>query len=490
MDFPLKLDNNTPSNPIFTPVNIAILASLGLHGFVLGLALPHFTWPQPTEASFGDRAPVGVIELTPAEQSRLPNTDPLPANPLLPVLPEGEPPPSSPTAPNLPAAPDSNYDYQLPDSSNLPPLPTMPSLPNLPAYPNLPPLTSYGNLRRFPITNPPLPSLPPLPSRRLPRLPVPSDPRFADTAPPLPPISSNDPARPRFDPLPPPQGTDFITRAPQGQDNGAVNNAVAQPELVPEGEDSSPDQVRVNSLNSIAQQGVAIKAKDVIAGPYPAIACRNRSETSVTYNVFPSGQKDLVGRSRYPIFNDLAAKVIGGRSYSQPTQVTVSFQYDPKVCADVTQFDNPPTPQTPQPPTDPRPLGTPTVPTVETPSSAPMVPTPPAVETPAPVRPGMTPSPSPVQPPTQTTPAPQVPRPQPSIIPDAPANPRPTATPIPDSPAPAVQPTPAVAPPPAGSSPQRSLPRSKGEILREQNRAPFVPPSPKPTPESNSSDSP
>ncbi|MEB3189571.1 MAG: hypothetical protein VKL42_04420, partial [Snowella sp.] len=81
MDFPLKLDNTPSINQVFTPVNIAILASLGLHAFVLGLALPNLTWPEPTEEGFEDRAPVGVIELTPAEQSRLPNTDPLPTNP-------------------------------------------------------------------------------------------------------------------------------------------------------------------------------------------------------------------------------------------------------------------------------------------------------------------------------------------------------------------------------------------------------------------------
>lgn len=509
MDFPLKIDNTHSLNQVFTPVNIAILASLGLHAFVLGLALPYLAWPEPTEEGFEDRAPVGVIELTPAEQIRLPNTDPLPTNPLLPALP-GETPPSLPTEPNLPTAPDSNYNYQLPDSSSLPPLPTMPSLPNLPAYPNLPPLTNYGNLSRLPITNPPLPSLPPLPSRRWARLPDASNSRFPDNNSALPPISPNDATRPRFAPLPPPQGTDFITRAPQGQ-NGAngFNSPVAPPELTAEGEDSSPNQVTENSLTSIAKQGVAIKSRDVIAGAYPAIACRNRTEAAVTYNVFPSGQKDLVGRSRYPIFNDLAAKAIAGRSYAQPTQVTVSFQYDPKTCAGVGEFGAPLQPQTPQRPPNLPPLGTPSTPTTATPPAQTDPPAP-AGETPRPTspRPFSTPSPTSPRQPSVTSPAIQTPSPQPSTIPDAPVPQAPPSVPVSPQVTPSVPPatpptseaqppntpvgppTPSgVASPPAAPAPKQSEPKSQGEILREQNQAPFVPPSPRPNVESSSSSS-
>ncbi len=474
MDLPLRLSNTPSLTQVFTPVNVAILTSLGIHGFILGLALPHWQWQEPSGENLEDSSTVGVIELTPAEQSRLPETDIFSTSSLFPSLPSGS---DVPAAPNLPTAPDSNYNYSLPPGQSIP---TPPAMPNLPAYPNLPPLTSYGNLSRLPITNPPIPSLPQLSSpRSFPRSssPLPAPPQ--QWANPINPGSN----RPNFGTLPPSQGTGFITRAPQN------TNSVPQTGLTSEGEDTSPEKLRENTLVSIAQQGQAIKAKDSVVGAYPPIACRNRTEATVVYNVFPSGQKDLVGRSRYPIFNQLAQQAIASASYGEPTQVTVSFKYDPKICAGMEQFA-PPSGQTGGE------TMVPTIPTI-TPSSPPptaqpaptpsQIPTTTITPTPAPQRP------RPTQSPTNQSPGPvSTPEVKPSPVPDAPTpQVRPSATvtpkPAPVTPPPAAPPrvttppttnnAPVNTPSAAPSTPeQRTLPRTKGDLLREQHQAPSIVP--------------
>lgn len=462
MDLPLRLSDAPSLGQVFTPVNVAILSSLGIHGFILGLALPHWQWQESTGDNLTDRNPVGVIELTPAEQSRLPETDIFAGSALFPTAPSGSDPGTIPADPNLPIPPSGDYNYSLPAGPGI--MPPPPAMPNLPAYPNLPPLTSYGNLSRLPITNPPIPSLPQLPSsRQIPRPPGLFAPNPDQGMNPLGP----GPNRPNFGPLPPSQGTGFITRAPQGI------NPPQEPGLRAEGEDTSPDKLRENTLVSIAQQGQALKVKDTISGAYPPIACRSRTEAAVVYNVFPSGQRDLVGRSRYPIFNQLAEQAIANRSYSEPTQVTVSFKYDAEICGGMDQFI---------------PAGGET-----TNPSMPAVP-PPSQVTPAPTvspAPGMAPSPEPLRPrPTtppvsqpQATPTPAV---RPSPIPDAPAPRQQTVSPPPSAPPVNVPPsptrsTPAQAPTvsPAPSSSQPSLPKTKGEMLLQQNQAPsIVPPQP------------
>jgi hypothetical protein len=451
MDLPLRLSNAPSLGQVFTPVNVAILSSLGIHGFILGLALPHWQWQESAGDNLTDRNPVGVIELTPAEQSRLPETDIFSSSGLFPTAPSGSDPGAIPADPNLPIPPSGDYNYSLPSGPGI--MPPPPAMPNLPAYPNLPPLTSYGNLSRLPITGPPIPSLPRFPStRQIPRPPGLFAPTPDQGMNPLGP----GPNRPDFGPLPPSQGTGFITRAPQGI------TTPQEPGLRAEGEDTSPEKLRENTLVSIAQQGQALKAKDTISGAYPPIACRNRTEATVVYNVFPSGQKDLVGRSRYPIFNQLAEQAIANKTYGEPTQVTVSFKYDAEICGGVDQFI-PPGGETTNP-------------------AVPAVP-PPSQVTPAPTispAPGIAPSPAPLQP--QPTPPPAVrsspmpdapaPRRQPTTTPsDPPMNVAPSPTRSAPAPAPTATPTP--------TSSQPSLPKTKGEMLLQQNQAPsIVPPQP------------
>ncbi|BFM38180.1 hypothetical protein [Synechocystis sp. LKSZ1] len=323
MDSSIKLTPNPAITQVFTPANTAIFTSVGLHAFILGLILPSFHWNEPPAPSERSRETVGVIELSPAEQSRLPHPSPLTTN--VAVLPNPAVPGANPALPSLPS---SDYNY-----NNIPGLnaiPAPPALPNLPSYPpNLPPLSSYGNLSNLPIAAPPvslppLPSIPPLPnSRRLPSLPgLP----FGNNGNAIDRDQASAPQRPNFGELQPMRGTDFITRAPQPPGEQLET-------LQATGEDTPIAQARNNDLIWQARQGATIKERITLTGAYPRIACRNQTEATVVYNVAPDGELTPISTSRYPIFNEIAQKAIAGQSVRQPTQISVNFRYDPQLCA-------------------------------------------------------------------------------------------------------------------------------------------------------------
>ncbi|MEB3310655.1 MAG: hypothetical protein VKJ02_10515, partial [Snowella sp.] len=337
---------------------------------VLGMFLPNLNEEPNANTS---RQNVGVIELTEAEQSRLPDTNPAPP---IPPVPDGTSFPNSTTmlsgtmSPNdflaanpnvklppitetpLPALPSTNYSSNfnaLP--GQLPPLPPLPALPPYPS--NLPPLSSYNNLNNIPIARAPV-SLPPLPSSN----------RSSEQRPVLPPLpgtqsyfrsiegdGNNTAPRPNFGVLPPPRGTDFITRA--SQDNGVPNlpGMAPQPELQPDGEDTNPQQATVNDLQWRAklakQNNGVISTGDIesvaITGAYPRAACRSRAEARVIYNVEPSGEVTPIQTSRYSIFNQLARQSFQSQRFNKPTRVSVDFNYDPKVCESAIAAPNRPT---------------------------------------------------------------------------------------------------------------------------------------------------
>ena len=59
------------SRRLLNPGSLAIAVSIGIHGLLLGIALPSLsTWSQENQPAA--KKPVNVIELTQAEQSRLP----------------------------------------------------------------------------------------------------------------------------------------------------------------------------------------------------------------------------------------------------------------------------------------------------------------------------------------------------------------------------------------------------------------------------------
>ncbi len=367
MDFPLKLQPS--ATQVLTPSNVAIFASVGLHAVVLGMFLPNLNGEQNNS----NQQNVGVIELTEAEQSRLPDAAPVPSvssipdatslpnsttllpsttspNDLLSANPDVKLPPISEVP--LPSLPSSNYGSSLPGQVPLPPLPSLPPYP-----PSLPPLSSYNNLNNIPIAQPPV-SLPPLrsanqPSQQRPVLPsLPGTQSYFDS---IDRNSNNGTPRPNFGILPPPRGTDFITRASQNDGVPNLPGVAPQPELQADGEETSPRQAAANDLQwraKLAQQNNgAISTGDiesiVMTGTYPRAACRSQAEARVIYNVEPSGEVTPIQTSRYSIFNQIARQSFASQRFNKPTRVTVDFKYDPKVCESAIAAPGNPTQTTP-----------------------------------------------------------------------------------------------------------------------------------------------
>jgi len=519
MDFPLKIDSAPSLTQVFTPVNVAILTSVGLHAFILGLALPSLQWSQPDQAP--KKGQVNVIQLTDAEQSRLPETSPfsnssaflpntsseLPSN--IPDLSSNNPSLNLPTT--SPPLPSTDYNYNsLPSQIPLPP-----SLPNLPGYPsNLPPLSNYGygSLSRVARETPPI-SLPPLPS-----FPMPSY-RRSSERPSLPGMNnlpsgnSNLPnlPRPQFGEQQPLRGTDFITRASQGNGNPVSTASPNEPELQAQGEDTPSMQALQNDLKWRASLG-SQKSSDIEAitlyGSYPRIACRNRTEATVVYNVDPNGSITPVSLSRYPIFNELAQQAFQSQRFTRPTRVRVNFNYDPKVCGSMATaapplLNNPsnnnpaiaPNPSLPsnstvnplnsayrrgpELPTLPRSGGTvPNSSTVPEPSQTPVLSPPSENRNPGSRTPDSNPNPTnsnssspslpPASPETATPTQPEIP-PSPAIMPPKPAAVAPTIPPV--------ELKPSVTPKPestATPSENRSQPETKRSRLFNNNNRPTV----------------
>ncbi|WP_009630396.1 hypothetical protein [Synechocystis sp. PCC 7509] len=163
--------SNTANKNLLSSTGIAILASVGIHG-LLWAVLPGLTLDSQADKSPSQRT-IGLVDLSPQEQNRLPqvsnpvdNTLPPFASQLtdLPPLPPA-PPYQTSVMPPLQLPPGSAPIYnQIPNQT--PPLQTFQVL--LPPPPNtsFPPIP-YENLPNYP-NNLPLPSAPPAPPFVLP----------------------------------------------------------------------------------------------------------------------------------------------------------------------------------------------------------------------------------------------------------------------------------------------------------------------------------
>lgn len=431
MSYDSKL-NNRASKPI-QPTQIAIIISVVLHLLLLRYGLPKLSLAQKNSAE--DFA-VPLVELSPQEQTRLPNLSPEPTWNNIP-LPEGVRPfalsPSIPTNPNI-----------LP---NLPPVP----LPPPPQYFNLPPL-------------PPIPPLPSFPSTDI-KLPPVGDLSSIPSPPPLPPIDSDggEAIKPASEPEPPPEKLPE-EKPPEPKPPQAVAPPQPEPQVPPEQiaaqrqqqldrgvrnlsaslkEEkigTTDEEARKNYVAWLNEVGTSQPEKLDLKGTYPRDACIRRLEGKTVFGIVvnPQGQVidlDLIKSGGYSIFNQQASEDIAARPFKndtdkpKPYQVTVDFKYDPEICPSLSlpslARDKQPTTETEEPKTPkPKPEAT------EQPSTPPSVapkPKPEATET--------TPD-SPVEPSKQPAPA------QPAneseateTLPNSPAEPpRQPAPPIPETP--------------------------------------------------------
>ena len=351
------------------PSSLAIAASIGLHGVVLGLVWPNLSsWSQ--DESTAVEAPVDVIELTAAEQARLPDLEPKPIN--------------LEDFANFGNLPDNN-----PSSLGLPPLASTlpPPLSSLPPITALPPL-AFNN--RIPIA----PSLP----RAIPYRRIPSPPRPNLPAPP--PLSSSQTLRQnlKFDPPRPLIGPDIIKRKPDpklpGEEGSTVEASDTQPLAPPippqlqaalqrNDANTTDNEANNNSLAWMQKTGKSVKKSQSVglSGNYPKAACLNKLNGAAVYGVTVNAQGRavsapyLIRSSGYGIFNQQAVQDI--RSHTFPAgagsyYATVSYRYNPKACPNIQsspqtpaiqETSNPPTQQTPLLTPQKQPAASPDLPT-------------------------------------------------------------------------------------------------------------------------------
>ncbi|MEG4393255.1 hypothetical protein [Microcoleus sp. BROC3] len=199
---------NTLSEPLRQPFWWAALASVSLHG-VLGVSAPTLSnILYGGNSSKNIPGSVGLVELTPAEAGRLPQTIP-------------------PRASNKPFAIAGNTPFAIapvplrPAPKLAPPLPPAPGTINLPALPpGMPPPGFFSPLPYSPLppltapTSPPPPKTPSSPTVR-----TPSQPTTPTIIPPVPPSGLLFPPLPsNFDPnIPPPPSLTEVPQLPGSQ---------------------------------------------------------------------------------------------------------------------------------------------------------------------------------------------------------------------------------------------------------------------------------
>jgi hypothetical protein len=433
---------------VFNPSSVAVFASVGVHAFILGMVLPSLSSFSATEKASAPRN-VAVIELTPAEQSRLPALSNSAAT--LPDI-------SNLSLPNSPTTDLSSFPTNPAPLPNI--LSFLPAPSSVPALPPLPPLSYSSNL---PITLSPRAFLPPPPASTSASLPQnPSAPSLATTNSLNPPQPLNfEPQRAPINPdelinrklyLPNSQGTAAANPNPTQPFTGR-NSGMVSPSEPETSETSARDRQirrlvaltlqRANDLREDKSNTTAEEAtqndvawmRDIgktvskgqehninLAGVYPKEACFRQLTGTSVYGIVVDTQGKLMAApyllksAGYPILNQQALQQISGMSFAnatanpKPYRVYVDFQYDSKICPSVaivqprtTNSGTPQVPETPAVPVTPRQApapsspASPTLKTVPNAPAAPIAPVAPTTTNPTPTTsstvPGVSPSP-------------------------------------------------------------------------------------------------
>lgn len=371
-----KSNINNSSSKLIRPTQIAIVISLGIHVLLLKYGFPQFAIEEDKKITIKETVP--TIELTPQEQSRLPNLSPQLNIPELNKTPLGENIAPFALSPSIPQNP--NLFSDLP-SVPLPPPPSSLAVPNVPLVQiPLPPLQS------LPPIAPPLPSLPPLPNTDI-KLPPIGDTSSLPLPPPVPsaPVDSTEKpaspptAKPSPQPAPPeakkPEETKPPTPSAEPKPKPSPTQIAAQRQqkltqevrelsssLKKNTTETTNEEARKNYVAwlSVIQE---VKPEELtFTGTYPRDACIRRLEGTSVYGalVNPQGKVtdlELIKGAKYPIFNQQASKNISARALAnntgniKPYRITVNFKYDPEICPSLTlpslRRDNKPETKTP-----------------------------------------------------------------------------------------------------------------------------------------------
>ena len=385
-----KTNINNPSNKLISSTQISIFISLVIHVLLLRYGFTQLAIEEDKKITIKETVP--TIELTPEEQSRLPNLTPELNIPELNKTPLGENIAPFALSPSIPQNP--NLFPDLP-SVPLPPPPSSLAVPNVPPVQiPLPPIQS------LPVIEPPLPSLPPLPNTDI-KLPPIGDTSSLPLPPPVPPAPVDSTEKPVSPPTDKPSTQPAPPEAKKPEEKKPEEEKPPTPSVEPKPK-LSPTQIaaqrqqkldrEVRELSRSLQKNTAettneearknyvawlslikeVKPEELtFEGTYPRDACIRRLEGTSVYGVLVNTQGEvtdleLIKGAKYPIFNQQASKNISERNLAndtekiKPYRITVNFKYDPEICPSLTlpslRRDNKPETKTPSstPPISPQ----------------------------------------------------------------------------------------------------------------------------------------
>lgn len=322
------------------PFAISALASLGLHGLFF-LALPFLPDSNPKAIEPEIKKSVGVVELSPDEQKRLPEFSTLPPIELPPVA--EAPKLNSPDAlSNLPK-PSSSGFLDPSDSLLVPPLPIF-----------IPPAPPATQIPSFSIRIPTTPASPTAPASPQPS----SSPTTAESPTPSPSGSPASPA-PSVAVEPGPEQPDAVAQQPSPSPRTQEQirqDLVARQQELRQLYTYNPSGTSVNDANlaygdwyrevfgrDLAEGDVKPK-QEKITSDYPKIACPLKQSRSSVVGVVVDADNKIVGEpkvlqsSGYRLFNEEALKAVKSYSFEnssgaqQPYLIRVEFKYSEDIC--------------------------------------------------------------------------------------------------------------------------------------------------------------
>ncbi|MGL5079806.1 MAG: energy transducer TonB, partial [Waterburya sp.] len=334
------------SGKLLNPAKLCLFLSVGLHLLVLKFGLPSLNLDD--DSSIRE---VSVIELSPEQQSRLPNVSPQLNNPNIPGF-NNNLPPSDNSQPASPFAIPRSLIPGIGNPNNLPPVPIPPppefDLPPLPPITDitLPPVSNFSNLPQ-----PPEPGSSGLiKPTKVPSLPAktPNQPSTAVQQPqqPTKPTQTTATLEPQPNPKAQPQPTrEQIAAIKTATSQNRIGNLSQNLKKVETG--TTDEDARKNYLAWVTKVKNIKHEKIVIQGTYPRDACIRKLEDSSVFGVVVDETGavvalDLIKGAKYPIFNELASQDISVRTLEnktkkpKPYQVTVDYKYDPKICPSLT----------------------------------------------------------------------------------------------------------------------------------------------------------
>jgi TonB family protein len=358
----------TAPTKLFNTSNLSTVASVGIHAILLGVALPGlpiFSQKENTSERLED---VGLIELTPAEQSRLPNLSQ--PSPLDPSTYPGVP-PIDPSLFNTPSSLPNQTQGGI-DPSLLPAPPNSLSFGNgntLSVVPPPPPTSYYPSPNTWSNSLPALPSSPPTPQNL--------------SLPPQMQTSNAELQRPDFAPV---RGAidprDLINQRNSAIAQGnlpqrtAANSEAGQRPMPPDPKQTL-QEIRIRRLVAESIQGAESLIADrknttneeamrndvrwrtktgdakpielSISGNYPRNACMRRLEGTSVYGVVVNTQGQvanssppyLIKSAGYQVFNQQALRDIYANRFANQTGqpksflVRVNYAYNEKLCPSV-----------------------------------------------------------------------------------------------------------------------------------------------------------